>query len=551
LKVFGKIAVWICLFLLQACASRVAPSGGPRDEKPPELVQAKPENNSLFFKAKKIEIEFDEFIELKNGGSKILITPIPKNNPKYVVKRKSLFIEFQDTLEKDVTYVMSFDNSVSDITEGNLTKNFRYVFSTGSYIDSLILNGTCKDAFTGELAKDVTVMLYKENNDSLPFNALPRYFAKTNETGNFTIYNIKAGAYKLFALDDSNDNYLFDNTNEKIGFIAEMIDISDSLKRISNPIYLFRNPLPKQKLMKKNFTQPGLVNLSFAKPVDSLNIEVLFPENLSPLKINLLRNNDSLDIWFPRVETDSLKMLVSYLDDVIKTDTLFFNTKQTAMKGKMGRSTNASDTLLKVTHPVVLNKLSPFDSLIFKFNRPVQFIDSTLLTIITKEDTINPRIVFSPLDQSAYVPMVFKDEQDYSITILPGCFTDLYNRTHDTISFVFKLMDERDFGAFDFKMLSDSLKYDHLLLQLYQKDKVLLSKKYTIGETVKFDKLKPGNYNLRLVVDENNNGKWDTGDYFSKKQAEVILHYPQTVNIRAGWDTENIWEYDKTKSKGN
>jgi hypothetical protein len=174
-----------------------------------------------------------------------------------------------------------------------------------------------------------------------------------------------------------------------------------------------------------------------------------------------------------------------------------------------------------------------------------------LLTIITKEDTINPRIVFSPLDQSAYVPMVFKDEQDYSITILPGCFTDLYNRTHDTISFVFKLMDERDFGAFDFKMLSDSLKYDHLLLQLYQKDKVLQSKKYTIGETVRFDKLKPGNYNLRLIVDENNNGKWDAGDYFSKKQAEVILHYPQTVNIRAGWDTENIWEYDKTMKKGS
>lgn len=546
LKVICASLLPLCIV---ACASRVSPTGGPRDEVPPEVVSSNPENNSIFFNSKKITITFNEFIDLKNGGTNILITPIPEQKPKYVVKRKSLIVEFKDTLEKDATYVLSFDNSVADITESNLTKDFRYVFSTGSYIDSLILKGNCKDAFTGQPTKDATVMLYITNNDSLPFKTTPRYFARTDENGNFTIFNIKNGSYKLFVLEDSNANFLFDNPNESIGFLPNMIDVNDSVNVISEAIRLFRNPLPNQKLIKKNFDYPGVVHLSFAKPVDSLAIRVLYPENLSPLKVNYLRNRDSIDIWFPRIDDDSLKIVLAYGDEKIKSDTVKFMIRKPNMKigGRTSKST--SDTTLKFQHPFIGNRFSPFDSVLFKFRRPISLAESDKMILTREEDTLQLKLVFNPLDFQVYAPLVVKEDETYNLLILPNAFIDIFGQTNDTVKLQFKVMNEREFGAFEFILQSDSLHKNNLVIQLYQKNEIFESLPYAINQKIKFSKLKPGNYNIRLLVDENGNGKWDEGDYFSKRQAEEVLNYPQTINIRAGWDTENIWEYDKGMKK--
>jgi len=549
LRNLKAICASLILLCIVACASRVSPTGGPRDEVPPEVVSSNPENNSIFFNSKKITITFDEFIDLKNGGTNILITPIPEQKPKYVVKRKSLIIEFKDTLEKDATYVLSFDNSVADITESNLSKDFRYVFSTGSYIDSLILKGNCKDAFTGQATKDATVMLYKTDNDSLPFKTTPRYFARTDENGNFKIFNIKNGSYKLFVLEDSNANFLFDNPNESIGFLPNMIDVNDSVNVISEVIRLFRNPLPNQKLIKKSIDYPGVVHLSFAKPVDSLAINVIYPENLLPLKVNYLRNRDSIDIWFPRIDADSLKIIFAYGDEKIKSDTVKFTVRKPNMKigGRTSKST--SDTTLKFQHPFIGNRFSPFDSVLFKFQRPIMRAESDKMILTRDEDTLQLRLDFNPLDFQVYAPLVVKEDETYNLLILPNAFKDIFGQSNDTVKLQFKVMNEREFGAFEFILQSDSLQKNNLVIQLYQKNEILESLPYVINQKIKFSKLKPGNYNIRLLVDENGNGKWDEGDYFSKRQAEEVLNYPQTINIRAGWDTENIWEYDKGMKK--
>lgn len=536
-----------CLWLIiNACASRVAPSGGPRDEKAPELIRSIPENNTVFFDSKKIIIEFDEFIDLKNGGTKILIAPIPENKPKYILKRKSVLIEFKDSLAKDETYVISLDNSIADITEGNLVKDLRYVFSTGSYIDSLMLTGSCKDAFAGDALKDVVVMLYRADEDSLPFKETPRYFAKTNEQGIFTIYNIKEGDYKLFALLDGNDNYLFDSPSEKIAYLPELIPIRDSLVMLKEPLLLFKNPLPKQRISKKNFKHPGLVNLGFAKPVDTLSIEVLHPEDFKAVRFQYFRDRDSLDIWFPEVKDDSLKVIFSFHDALIKDDTVKFNTRKPSLKagGKGGRSSQA-DTVLKLKHSLAGGRFSPYDSLLFESPVPIRSVDASRTQLIKGEDTTQINFVFQELDFKVFVPLQLKEDEEWRMVLLPGAVRDIYGHSNDTMNLQFKVLSERDFGAFEFALKSDSLKKTNLVLQLYQKDKVIESLPYKINDRIKFDKLKPGSYNIRLIVDENQNGRWDAGNYFEKRQPEEILSYPQAINIRAGWDTENIWEFDK------
>lgn len=536
-----------CLWLIiNACASRVAPSGGPRDEKAPELIRSIPENNTVFFDSKKIIIEFDEFIDLKNGGTKILIAPIPENMPKYILKRKSVLIEFKDSLAKDETYVISLDNSIADITEGNLVKDLRYVFSTGSYIDSLMLSGSCKDAYAGDALKDVIVMLYRTDEDSLPFKETPRYFAKTNEQGIFTIYNIKEGDYKLFALLDGNDNYLFDNPSEKIAYLPELIPIRDSLVMLKEPLLLFKNPLPKQRIAKKNFKHPGLVNLGFAKPVDTLSIEVLHPEDFKAVRFQYHRDRDSLDIWFPEVKDDSLKVIFRFHDALIKDDTVKFNTRKPSLKagGKGGRSSQA-DTVLKLKHPLAGGRFSPYDSLLFESPVPIRSVDASRTQLIKGEDTTQINFVFQELDFKVFVPLQLKEDEEWRMVLLPGAVRDIYGHSNDTMNLQFKVLSERDFGAFEFELKSDSLKKTNLVLQLYQKDKVIQSLPYKINNRIKFDKLKPGSYNIRLIVDENQNGRWDAGNYFEKRQPEEILSYPQAINIRAGWDTENIWEFDK------
>lgn len=538
--------LWLLVF---ACASRVPPSGGPRDDKAPTLLDAIPENNTVFFNSKKIILEFDEFIDLKAGGSKILIAPIPENKPKFTLKRKSLWIEFKDTLAPNETYVISLDNSIADITEGNLVKDLRYVFSTGSYIDSLMLSGSCKDAFTGEMLKDVTVMLYRSDEDSLPFKEMPRYFARSDEQGMFTIYNIKEGDYKLFALQDGNDNYLFDNPSEKVAYLPELISIRDSLARLKEPLLLFKNPLPKQRIVKKIFKHPGMVNLGFAKPVDTLSVEVLHPENFQPIRFQYLRDRDSLDIWFPEVNDDSLKIIFRFLDGITKDDTIKFNTRRTALKaGAKGARSSQADTVLKLRHPLAGGRFSPYDSLLFESPVPLRSVDASRTQLIKGEDTTQINFVFQELDFKVFVPLQLMEEEEWKMVLLPGAARDIYGHTNDTMNLQFKVLGERDFGTFEFQLKSDSLNKTNLVLQLYQKDKVIQSLAYKINDRIKFDKLKPGSYNIRLIVDENRNGRWDAGNYFEKRQPEEILAYPQVINIRAGWDTENIWEFDKATS---
>ena len=206
-----------------SCANIVSPTGGPKDITPPVILKSNPANFSYSVNPKLIKIDFDEFIVLKDIASQVIISPFVKNSPEIKTKGKSIIIDIKDTLKPDFTYSITFGNSITDNNEGNILKNYRYVFSTGNAIDTLVVKGIIKNALSLKAEKNIYCFLYNNIYDSVPYKETPTYITQTNETGEFLFTNIKSGSYKIFALNDLNTNFLFDQPNEQIGFIDSLI----------------------------------------------------------------------------------------------------------------------------------------------------------------------------------------------------------------------------------------------------------------------------------------------------------------------------------------
>ena len=213
------------ILLLSDCAKIGSPTGGPRDEDPPKLVESEPENYSLNFEGNEIEITFDEYIRLNNINQELVISPPIGENPDVRLKNKSILINLMGTeLKENTTYTLNFGMAIEDNNEGNELPNFEFVFSTGDYLDSLAVYGQVLEAFSLQPPEEpMTVMLYDTLSDSIVYREPPIYIGKTDEEGYFRIQNIRPDTFKLFALKDMNYNLLFDIPNEPVAFLDTVL----------------------------------------------------------------------------------------------------------------------------------------------------------------------------------------------------------------------------------------------------------------------------------------------------------------------------------------
>ncbi len=217
-----RLSPFALLFLL-GCAQQGSLTGGAKDEKPPVLVKSEPGNFSTHFTAKKVTLTFDEYFELRGIGQKLVVSPPMDKKPEFKLKGKELEIVFKDSLQPNRTYALNFGDALVDLNEANPLKNFQYVFSTGSEIDSLEASGKVVLAFDGKPAEDVLVMLYAGTSDSMPIKEIPIYISRTDKEGKFTLRNMAAGSYKIFALKDANSNMLFDQPTEAVAFLDSLV----------------------------------------------------------------------------------------------------------------------------------------------------------------------------------------------------------------------------------------------------------------------------------------------------------------------------------------
>jgi len=227
----------IILFLIQqivvlpGCATIIPPEGGPRDSLPPVLRKADPQDSSLNFTEKTITLSFDEYVDADNAQQEMIVSPIPVNTPTVTRKLSTVTIKLRDTLEPNTTYSINFGNTIKDVNEGNIMKNYTYIFSTGSYFDSLEFRGNVVLAETGSIDSTLTVMLHKTNIDSAVINDKPRYIAKLDSLGNFRFKNLPPDTFYVYALKDEGGSYRYMNKTQLFAFSDSAVIVTNKIKQ--------------------------------------------------------------------------------------------------------------------------------------------------------------------------------------------------------------------------------------------------------------------------------------------------------------------------------
>jgi len=539
------LIAFISVLLIIACASRMPPTGGPKDTAAPLIVSSTPDSAGTNFQGQILTFTFNEFVEMKDGGAGIFISPPLKTPPEATLNAKTLKLKFEEPFDTNTTYQINLTKSVADLTEGNPLKDAPFIFSTGNDIDSLQFSGSIIDGFSNQPVKDALVMLYMIQDDSLPLKELPRYFARSGEGGKYTISNIKSGKYKSFALLDANKNYLFDQAEEKIGFIENEIEINKKIND-NNNFRIFQNPSAVQKLLRKKLTQPATVSLRYTKPVSTWKVMWLSPSEGLPVYMEDYIGKDSLVAAIGKSELDSIVFISEVISDgITKFDTIKFEpNKLKKFAGKKGANNKINtDTLIKIGNNLELGKLREGDTLIIKGQAPFSKInkDKILVKVDGKTTSFQmPNMEEGKAIKSIQLPNLTFPEKETNILLNPGAIEDIYGRKNDTVKIAFKPFEIDDLGTVSFSLKLDSTNVPLVFELLNKEGKVISSRSGKNNDLLFFDKLIPGNYSARIIIDKNNNGKWDTGNYFKKIQPEYMIFYKDEIIIRPGWDLELI-----------
>lgn len=523
-----SISIFLGLSLFaMGCAQVVAPTGGERDTQAPQVKELKPDNETTnFSREQSISITFDEFVKLDRINENLIVSPPLEHELKTKLRGKTLQISFEDTLKENATYVLNFNESIVDITENN-PLDFTYVFSTGNEIDSLSVSGRLVNAFDLKVVEDTWVALYDDlESDSLPMKKMPTYIDKTDKEGLFEISYLKAGRYRLLALADENKNLLFDKPNEKVAFHNEVIELDDTSSYDSLKLYLFEED--KQKLFVKETKENGVnLLLQFSRPTEDLSFSLLdtnIEEVLIDSKLN--EQKDSLSLWFENMPPQRFRLLlngVDYADTVkIKTDSL----KQ---KDK-----------LSLTEPLPASQ-PYYAPLRIDFNRPIKSVNKERIQLLSADSvTVEFEVVKKEGELSiVHLKADFMQDSSYHLLLTDSAFIDVYGRTNDSIQKTFSVDSESNYSILSVEV--ESKTKGSKIIQLLDGQGEVLREQTLRDEMIHFEHLKAGKYGLKLIMDANNNGKWDTGDYINKIQPESVWIYEETIDLRTNWDQEIKW----------
>ena len=517
------ISCLVIILLFDSCARRGRPTGGEKDKDAPILISAEPDHKSTNFNTRKIRINFDEYIKLKDINKQLVISPPMENQPIITpVGTASKFIDIKilDTLKENTTYTFNFGNSVEDNNEGNPLEQFKYVFSTGDYIDSLSVSGTIADAFNKNPDSDVSILLYEvtENyTDSIIYNERPSYVANSLDSIGFELTNLKSGKYLMVALNDANNNYKFNPKVDKIGFLPDFITLpTDSTYKIT----LFKEETPF-KLMRPSEVKKGHIYFGYEGNPKGISIEPLLQQS-EDYKSNMVfeKELDSVSYWFTPIKADSIQFKVSHKS--------FIDTVTVKLRSKEIDSLLVSNETRGV--------LNLRDTFTISTNIPIHNIDKSKIKIMDK-DSVNVNFTTS-LDKSKMKLSLNFDKKynnRYQFSLLPDAVEDLFGNVNDTLNFNTSTKHPDDYGIINLSL--KNVESFPIILELIDEDFKLIESIYaTENQIFKFKSLAPKNYNFRVIYDSNKNGKWDAGDFLTRRESEKIIYRIKPIEIRANWD---------------
>ncbi|MGZ9734554.1 Ig-like domain-containing protein [Flavobacterium sp. GNP002] len=527
-----KYTFFLLLLITIGCAKRGSITGGLKDTIAPVLKVSFPENFSKNFKGNEIKLVFDENIKLKNLNKQLIISPPMKYEPSILptTPSKTITIKIKDTLQPNTTYSFNFGQSIADNNEGNPFNQFKYVFSTGDYIDSLSLGGTVKSAYDKEVESFVSVMLYDVNDafkDSVVYNENPRYVTNTLDSlKTFRFENLKAGKYLLVAMKDYNSNNKYNPKTDKIGFSKEFITIpNDTLYELE----LFKETLPFKTFKPSQASgnrlllgYEGVVNSAAARPKLILrnNTEVL--SNI----ITKFPKKDSLQVWYKPIKVDSLNLAVAkdkyeanftFKIKDQKKDTLSISALQTGNLKFRERFTLESST-------------------------PLIRIENSKINLINNAKTAVPFTTeYDEFNQKLYFDFKKETSENYTFELLPGALTDFFEKSNDTLTYKLSTKSTADYG--NLTVVLENIKEFPVIVELTNIKGDVLATEYTEkNTTLEFNLIEPALYTLRAIYDTNKNKEWDSGNYLEKRQSEEVIYFSKEIDVRSNWDVNQIFD---------
>lgn len=590
------------LLLLAACAQPVAPTGGPKDTTPPEVIRSVPENQSVNFSDDRVTLTFSEFISLKDINNQLMVSPPLSEQPDFQQRGKNLIMRFKEPLKDNTTYNFFFGDAIVDLTESNPLAAYNFTFSTGPVIDSLSLAGKVINAFTRQPVKGALVMLYDSIADSIPYTTRPYYVARTNDQGAFRLANLREGEYKMFALSDLNGNYLYDMPTEDIAFadslvrpydlsifqgpsvgvrlpdssvtgpvkadvaadssnvadtipVSGMVQVRDSLspdtlkaaplrKEPSYILYHFRESDTTQRLQKGTVLRQDVVALYFRQPVKSLQLRSLKPEMEGDWLLTAYNSRrDTVTLWVPNPVSDTLMLEVTANGRV--QDTLYLSLippPPASARGQLAVPPKRKPTL---TAGISANRIKPGLPLVITSSDPLVSLDTARIRFFADTLSLKPELTFADsLKMKLMLKYPWKAGVPYRLELKDSALVSIFGYPNDSTAFRFRALTEEETGSIKLIIKAGGNSNSYIVEMLGEKESVMARHVIYGDAEIDFPFLSPRKYRFRAIHDLNGNGMWDTGNYLQKKQAEPVSYFHKETELRANWTVEEEWQLD-------
>ena len=556
-----------------ACASIGNPSGGDYDEEPPKFIGSNPAPNTTQYDKNKITLLFDEYISLEKPTETVIITPPQKKAPIIKAIGKKATVELNDTLLPNTTYTFDFTNGIVDYNERNALDGFVFAFSTGDVIDSLIISGLLLNAENLEPMPNIMVGIHSDLSDTA-FTSTPFLrTSQTNQLGRFWIRNVAPGTYRVFALNDLNRDFKFDQPGEAIAFDETLIVPSfepavrtdtiwkdsltvDTIMEINYTRFtpddiflrLFKEDFSPQYLSKTERTQPYQFVMSFNSEVNPLpNICLINQEESEQEWYILERSPDKkiLTYWIP----DSLLFMSDTLTikaDYQAHDTLnnLVSVTDTINLFQRRREASKEDEIERLNVDIApIGTIDIYDTLRITFSEPVLPFDANLINFQQKVDTLWEKRELALL-QDSLNPRVFLVDykwaygQEFQMSIDSVSISSIYDKWNDSIDVKFKIRVEDEYGHLYVKIVGNE---GPGIGQLLDASERIVKESLLYEDELIFENIKPGKYFLRYIDDKNGNGKWDSGNYKENRQPEVVYYYSTSFDIKRYMEWEQTW----------
>lgn len=603
----------LALTLFASCARMGNPDGGWFDETPPKVIGASPADKGVNVKSRNVKINFDEYVKIDNATENVIVSPPQLTTPEIKAAGKSIDVKLLDSLKANTTYTIDFSDAISDNNEGNPLGNYTYSFSTGAEIDTMEVSGYVLSADNIEPVKGILVGLYSNQADSAFQKLFMLRVSRTDSRGHFIIKGVKNGTYRVYALQDVDGNYMFNQKSEKLAFLHNPITTSlkpdvrqdtlwtDSLhiadiKRhdyihflpdnvtlsafteLQTDRYLLSVTRKEANHFVANFSYgnselPKIKGLNFNEKNAFIAIPNVKRDTISYwLRDSALVNQDTLRMEINYLKTDSLGKLVAQRDTMEVLSKQPFEKRMKAAQKELEKWQKAQEKAKKKGDPyqavkpkesIRLNvnaptELDPDKNIPISVDAPLEKVDTSKIHLYTKIDTLwyKAKYSFRPLahrdvngklvrsDSLKYgmdyeLVGEWRPGQEYSLEMDSTAFVDIYGNVSGKNKHGFKVKSDDEYSTLTISLLGMDGK--PCILQLLDKSDNVMKELSAENGQAEFFYLAAGDYYLRMFVDRNNNGIWDTGDFTTGTQPEEVYYYPSKIECKAKWDVRESW----------